>query len=243
MKRPAFTSALSVLIVMVAVALATAEETKLHSAVRPKPCGGGHFKRYQKVNERLKQGNVDLLFFGDSITNSWTGRAKAIWDEYYAPRNAVNVALSGLRTQHVLWQLDNLAVENISPKLAVVLIGTNNTRDNTGEQIAEGLTKIVERLREKLPKTKILLLAIFPNGPNDDDPRRQVAAKANQLVSKLGDDRMVVYMDLRDRFVKPDGTPTKCLRGNDLLHLTLDGYRAWAEAIEPVVAREVGKKQ
>ncbi|MBN1908495.1 MAG: GDSL family lipase [Pirellulales bacterium] len=218
------------------------EEQKLHSAIKPVPFGGGHLRRHRAANKRLQQGNVDMLMLGNSITDSWDGKGKPVWDEYYAGRKAVNLGRSGARTQHVLWQVDNLAVENISPKLVVLLIGTNNTKDNTSEQIAEGVTRIVQKLRKRLPRTKILLLAIFPNGPNDDDPRRQVARKASQLYSKLSEDEMVVYMDLRDRFVKPDGTPTECLRPDDLLHLSLAGYRAWAEAIEPVVAEVVGPK-
>jgi len=219
------------------------EANTSQSAITPAPFTGGHLRRHHESNRRLAQGDVDMLMFGDSITQSWNGRGRDVWNEYYAGRKAVNLGRSGARTQHVLWQVDHLDVENIAPKLAVVLIGTNNTTDNTAEEIAEGVTRIVQRLRTRLPRTKILLLAIFPNGRGDNDPRRQVARRASQLYSKLGEDEMVVYMDLRARFVTPDGAPTTCLRSNDLLHLTVEGYRAWAEAIEPVVAEVVGPKK
>ena len=50
------------------------------------------------------------------------------------------------------------------------MIGTNNSGANTSEQIAEGVKAIVEKLRAKLPNTKVLILAIFPRGPDKDEP-------------------------------------------------------------------------
>jgi lysophospholipase L1-like esterase len=216
-----------------------AEQAKPQSAVEPSRRDGGHLKRFKEFNKRLAQGNVDLLFIGDSITAGWAGQGKKAWGEYYARRRAVNLGRSGERTQHVLWLLDNLDVDKIAPKLAVVLIGTNNTRDNTAEEIAEGITRIIARLRKKLPKTQILLMAIFPRGLDKTDPQRQIVEKANRMIAKLADGERVVYLDLRDRFVKPDGTPTQLLR-SDSVHIMPDGYRAWAEAIEPAVSKSLG---
>ncbi len=243
MQKSLFVSTSSLLVISTIAVLAWATDTKKpHSAITPECRRGGHLRRHHEMNKRLKRGNVDLLMIGDSITHSWNGKGKAVWKEYYAGRNVVNLGRSGERTQHVLWRLDHLALENVSPKLAVVMIGTNNTRDNTPKQIAEGVTKIVEKLRKRLPKTKILLLAVFARGPDKNDPHRRIVEKVNRIISKLGDDKMVIYMDLRKCFVKPDGTPSECLRGDDHVHLTVEGYRAWAEAIEPVVAKVVGKR-
>ena len=84
-------------------------------------------KRHDSFNERVKQGNVDLIFIGDSITQGWENSGKAAWSEAYGKRNAVNLGISGDRTQHVLWRLDNGNIEGIKPKLAVIMIGTNNS--------------------------------------------------------------------------------------------------------------------
>lgn len=195
--------------------------------------------RHQAMNDRVKQGNVDLIMIGDSITDFWERAGKEIWAKYYAHRNAVNLGIRGDRTQHVLWRLANGNLDGISPKLAVLMIGTNNSGANTPDEIAEGVEAIVTLLRERLPETKVLVLAIFPRGPNDDDPKRQTNQKANERIAKLADGDMVLYMDLADRFLKPDGTLTKDVMP-DLLHLTPASYRVWAEAIEPVVAEVLG---
>jgi beta-glucosidase len=214
---------------------------KANDAVVPVPREGGWMTRHNAFNERVKQGNVDLIFIGDSITQGWERAGKAVWDEYYAKRNAVNLGIGGDRTQHVLWRLDNGNIDGISPKLAVLMIGTNNSGANTSEQIAAGVTAIVEKLRTKLPRTKVLILGIFPRGPDRNDPKRQVNEGANAVIQKLADGQMVHYLDIGPSFLAADGTLSKEVMP-DLLHLNEKSYRTWAESIEPKVKELIGEK-
>lgn len=216
------------------------QEKPQHTAVRPQPRQGVWMDRHQKFNERVKQGNVDLIFIGDSITQGWEGPGKEVWQKFYGHRNAVNLGISGDRTQHVLWRLDNGNINGISPKLAVVMIGTNNSGDNTPEEIADGITAIVEKLRQKLPKTKVLVLGIFPRGADPKDERRQTNEKTNEIVKKLADNKMVFYQDLSEAFLEDDGTLSRMVMP-DLLHLSRQGYTIWAETIEPNVKKLMGE--
>lgn len=212
-----------------------------NDAVRPVPRDGGWMKRHESFNERVKQGNVDLIFIGDSITQGWEGEGREVWAKRYASRNAVNLGIGGDRTQHVLWRLDNGNISGIQPRLAVIMIGTNNSGSNTPEQIAEGTTAIVEKLRKALPETKILLLAVFPRGADSSDPRRQVNEKTNGIVAKLADGKMVEYLDIGPRFLAEDGSLSKEIMP-DLLHLSPQGYQIWADGIEEHVARLLGER-
>ena len=218
-------------------------EDKAPSTVVPVPRDGGWMNRHQSFNERVKKGNVDLLLIGDSITQGWEGAGKEAWAKHYDKRNAVNLGIGGDRTQHVLWRLDNGNVEGISPKLAVLLIGTNNSNgtDNTAEEIGAGITAIVKKLREKLPQTKVLILAIFPRDEKPT-PRREKNAKASEIASKLADNQNVFYLDIGSKFLTPDGLLTKDIMP-DYLHLSPQGYTIWAEAIEPKVAELMGEKK
>ena len=233
----AVTALLVVVLISCFAAVGIAAEAKPHAAITPVSRHDDWWQaRHKAMNDRVKQGNVDLILIGDSITHAWEGEGKAVWDEFYAKRNAVNLGISGDQTQHVLWRLDNGNIDGISPKLAVMMIGTNNSGSDTPEHIADGVKAIVDKLRAKLPKTKVLILAIFPRGPNAADPLRQTNQKANQIIAKLADGKMVEFMDIGDRFLKKDGTLTKDVMP-DLLHLNPASYRVWAEAIEPVVAK------
>jgi beta-glucosidase len=213
-----------------------------HAAVTPVPREGNWTRRHESFNERVKQGNVDLLFIGDSITQGWENAGKDVWQKHYGKRNAVNLGIGGDRTQHVLWRLDNGNIEGIKPKLAVLMIGTNNSNrdDHTAEEIADGIRAIIAKLRAKLPETKILLLAVFPRGPMPN-PQREKNAKASQLASQAADGKMVCYLDIGPKFLTPEGNLEKEIMP-DYLHLSPQGYQIWAEAVEGKVAELMGEK-
>ena len=204
-----------------------------HSAVTPAPRDGNWMSRHEAINKRTKEGNIDLVFLGDSITQGWNDNA--VWKKHFAPRHAANMGIGGDRTQHVLWRLDHGNIDGIEPKLAVLMIGTNNSNgtDNTAEEIGDGIKAIVAKLREKLPETKVLVLAIFPRGEKPN-PQREKNAKASQLASEVADDKMVFFLDIGPKFLAEDGTLSKEIMP-DYLHLSEKGYEIWAEAIDAKV--------
>lgn len=231
------------LFVLLALVTATASlraEAPSHDAVKPVPRDGNWMKRHDSFNERVKKGNVDLIFIGDSITQGWEGAGKNVWAKFYGSRNAVNLGIGGDRTQHVLWRLENGNIADISPKLAVIMIGTNNSGGNTSQQIADGVAAIVAKLRKDLPKTKILVLGVFPRGADEANKQRQVNKGANELISKLADDKDVFYLDIGPKFLAADGTLSKEIMP-DLLHLNEKSYTIWAESIEPTVMKLMGE--
>ncbi len=227
--------AVFVLVVCAMTSVSFAENT----AVVPVPGkGDGWTKRHEAINARVKEGNVDLLYIGDSIVQHWDAPGKAAWEHYYAKRNAANLGISGDRTEHVLWRLENGNIDGIAPKLAIVMIGQNNGPHNTGEEIGAGVTAIVQKLREKLPTTKILLLAIFPRRafPTEE---RDTLATANAIIAALADNTNVFCMDVNYLWVWPDGSIPASLMP-DFEHPNEEGHRVWAEAIEPKVAELMG---
>jgi len=231
-------------------------QTSANTAVVPTPQRGMAARHQQKV-EAAKSGNHDLLLIGDSITHNLDLPAyKEVWDQFYAPRRALNLAYSGGRTENVLSNMQNRELENQSPKVAVLLIGTNNSDDanypivHTPEQIAEGTQAIVQLLRTKLPETKILLLRIFPrtNVYKKGDVERGSAKRqfetnlrASELVARLADGKMVHYVDVNHVFLRLDGSidPEQM---PDLLHPSPKGALRWAKAMEPKLSELMGDK-
>ena len=202
----------------------------------PAPKTGGWAKRHEAFVEEAKKGGFDVLFTGDSITDGWRNNPqKKIFDATFGPLKPANFGISGDRTQHVLWRLDNGEVEGISPKVAVLMIGTNNLGSNTNEEIVSGVTKIVKTLHTKLPQTKVLLLGIFPRGEKPDDKNRPRIKAINEQLAKLDDGGMTVkYLDIGQKFLTDDGTLTKEVMP-DALHPNEKGYQIWAEAMDPTL--------
>ncbi len=220
-----------------------AAEPKQHSAVVAAHRHSWWTLRHEAVKERVEKGDVDLLMIGDSITHNWEGGGKELWQEHYAPRKAVNLGFSGDRTQHVLWRLENGEIDGICPKLAVIMIGTNNSngKDNTAKEIADGIVAICKKLRKELPEMKILILAIFPRAPKPC-PQREKNEEASELASKIADGKMIHYLDINKHFLTEDGTLTKEIMP-DSLHPNTKGYEIWAKAMEPKIAELMGEKK
>lgn len=194
-------------------------------------------KRQEQINANVAKGDAQLLMIGDSITQGWEGPgAREVWQKYYGNRHAVNLGIGGDQTQHVLWRLEHGNLDGIHPKLAVLMIGTNNSGSNKPGQIAAGVQAIVEKLRTSLPTTKVLVLAIFPRGATPDYPQRKTNEAANERIARLADGTNVFYLDIGKKFLKENGTLTRDVMP-DLLHLSPQGYEIWASSIEPTVAR------
>lgn len=218
-----------------------------HSATTPVP----RHERWVAFHERLKKisarrGPYDMVFLGDSITYEWSTKGAEVWERYYGDRRALNLGVGGDRTEHVLWRLDHGALDGLSPRLVVLLIGTNNMvqKDDpphTSQELADGVAAIVQRLRTKLPQAKILVLGTFPRGRGPKHRLRPKIAAANELMRPLADNPAVSFLDISAAFIEPDGKISPELMG-DFLHLTAAGYEIWAEEIEEMVAELLGEE-
>jgi len=147
----------------------------------------------EKLKLKAEMGQVDLVFLGDSITHRWEEEGKRFWKKYYGSRKALNLGFRGDSTEHVLWRLKHGEVDGINPKLVVLMIGTNNAgeRQEKPELTARGIKAILDDLKVRLPDTKILLLAIFPRGSDDTDPKRQLNMATNKMIEKYADNKRV----------------------------------------------------
>lgn len=194
---------------------------------------------FVKILDITKQGNVDLLFDGDSITANWLGKGSAAWKKNYASLHATDFGIPGDSTENLLWRLAHGQAAGLHPKLIVLLIGTNNTKDNTPEQIAEGISAIIHQYQQVCPGAVILLQGIFPRGEDPDDPLRAKIKSINEIISKFADDKKVLYVDFGDKFLAPDGKISRDMMA-DFLHPVSKGYDIWADAIRPYIEKIFG---
>jgi len=181
---------------------------------------------------------VELFMIGDSITHAWEESGKAVWERHFGNIDTLNLGFSGDRTENVLWRLEQGEVEGLGPKLAVLMIGTNNTghRMDPPEVIAAGVRNILDELQSRLPETRLLLLAIFPRGETPDDPLRINNRDANRLLAKMAGETGVEFADFNPAFLTEFGVLQREIMP-DLLHPNENGYEIWAQQLEPWIAK------
>jgi beta-glucosidase len=185
--------------------------------------------------ERITQGNIGLLFLGDSITDGWPRHGEWSWLKF-APYQPADFGVSGERTEDVLWRIMNGELDGIDPKVVILMIGTNNLgqcRDEKSEWTAAGIEKIVETIHQKLPHTKVLLLGVFPRGAKND-PFRAKIAEMNKTISKLDDGKSTRFLDIGNAFLDANGNiPIDVMP--DGLHPNAHGYDLWYAAMNPLL--------
>ena len=194
-------------------------------------------KAHESFVATARQGKAKLLFLGDSITAGWGGQ-KTIWEKAFGAYTPANFGIGGDRTQHVLWRIQNGELEGIKPKVAVLMIGTNNSGTDPADGIAKGVTKIVETIRAKTPATKVLLLAVFPRGDKPDGKlgaAHEKLKQVNAIIARLDDGKHIFFLDIGSKFFQSGDLLTKEIMP-DFLHLSAEGYQIWADAITPKLA-------
>ena len=190
--------------------------------------------------EVAKQGDANVLFMGDSITDFWRNpdggfAGKPVLDKYFGQWKVANFGIAGDTTQGVLYRLKNGEGKGFSPKAVMLMIRTNNTARNTAAEIAEGIGAIVLELQRDFPDARILLLGIFPRG-RAGDPVRTTIADINRTIAKLHDGSRVHYLDIGKAFLDADGNIPQDVM-SDGLHPSGKGYEIWAKAVsEPLSA-------
>lgn len=206
------------------------EEEPLPAAVRPTVKDPN---RHQQFLERVAvDPNVGLLFLGDSITDGWPRGGESSWLKF-APYHPADFGVGGDRTEHLLWRITHGELDAIHPTVTVIMIGTNNVGRDTPADEAAGVTKVVETVREKLPQTKILLLAVFPRGSHDSPDRRK-NTEVNAILSKLDNGNSIRYLDIGKVFLDANGDiPADIMP--DKLHPNAKGYELWYNAMWPTL--------
>gem|GEM_PF-106620 len=204
--------------------------------------------RHADVLAVKAQVRPDVVLVGDSITHLWGGLpllrgsesyAKEAYAETFGNRRVLNLGFGWDMTQNVLWRITTgKELEGLAPRLAVLLIGTNNAtgnshgRANTAEEIAEGIVAVHAAMRERLPKTHIVVMHPLPRGEKADDPYRAILQKTIEALQKTTWDEGTTLLDIGERLVEADGVISKEIMG-DFVHLTEKGYRIWGEALQP----------
>lgn len=202
--------------------------------------------RHNAVLARVHSGPVGMVLIGDSITHGWGGDPedpnkkgggpRDLWNTYFAPRSTVNLGFGWDRTEHVLWRIQHGELDHIQPKVAVIMIGTNNIWRDSAADIAAGIGEVVHETKQKLRRTKIVLFGIFPRDHEVDTANRKKLKEVNQMISSLGSEPNVTFLDIGDKFLESDGTLSQEVMP-DFLHPNHRGYEIWASQLEPALIR------
>lgn len=201
---------------------------------------------HRQLVQKAAKGGIDLYFVGDSITRRW-GTSDAIWkpmlenwNANFYGWNAGNFGWGADGTQNILWRLENGELDNVNPKVIVVLAGTNNVgAGQSADEVARGVAAILKTCQEKAPKATIVLTGIFPR--NDNIALLTIIDAANAKLKGLADGKRIRFLNVNPNLADPTG---KLFEGMtvDKLHLSVKGYQVWADGLKPILTNLLGPR-
>ena len=210
---------------------------------------------HAQLLEKMKKGRIDVYFEGDSITRRWGGsddqykELLANWRQNFFGWNAADFGWGGDTTQNVLWRLNNGELDNVNPKIIVLLIGTNNVGNKSPQNdadvravdITKGIRAVLDTLKQKAPNATIVLMGIFPR--NDDMDVMPIIDQINTNIANFADGKKVRYLNINDKLADKNDKLFDGMTNPDKLHLNVKAYQIWADALKPIFTEILGRQQ
>ena len=198
--------------------------------------------------EKARKGGIDVYFVGDSIVRRWGATdypdLLANWKINFFGWNAANFGWGADRTENILWRLENGELDEVRPKIIVILAGTNNVGGRPGgteviDDTTRGVKAIVDVCRRKAPEATIVLTAIFPR--NDNMAVMPEINRINENLASLADGKNMRFLNVNDRLADSEGRLFDgMMNERDKLHPTLKGYQVWADALKQIFTELLG---
>jgi len=205
---------------------------------------------HSRLIEKAKQGRIDVYFEGDSITRRWGATDYPVllanWNRNFFGWNAANFGWGADRIQNILWRLNNGELDNVNPKVVVVLAGTNNvgsaipagTEDGLVADITRGMQAVVTAIRTKASDATVIITGIFPR--NDNMAVMPVINRINRNLAKMADGGKLRFVSINEKLADAGGRLFEGMLNADKLHPTEKAYQVWADALRPIFRELLG---
>ena len=205
---------------------------------------------HSQLIEKAKKGRIDVYFEGDSITRRWGAtdypQLLANWKQNFFGWNAADFGWGGDRTQNILWRLDNGELDDVNPKIVVLLAGTNNvggaipagTEDAVATDVTKGIRAVVTAIQSKAKGAVVIVTGIFPR--NDNMDAMPVIDKINGNLEKMADGGKLRFLSINDKLADASGRLFDGMMNADKLHPAVKAYQVWAEALKPLFHEVLG---
>jgi lysophospholipase L1-like esterase len=190
------------------------------------------FDHFLETSKQIDTSKIKMVFLGDSITQGWEGEGLYYWEKNFQLQGSLNFGINSDKVENVLFRIEHGNIDHLTLKTIILLIGTNNLRENSEKEIFQGIEHLILEIERKSAGTKVYLLSILPRGGEKDLAIREKVIETNELLATLAQsNNSVQFVDVYSHFTKTDGTVNSSFFIPDLIHLNKEGYKTLAVAI------------
>ena len=171
----------------------------------------------------------EIIFVGNSITDIGE------WAEIWQNKHVKNRGVSGDNTFGVIARLDEIV--SSKPSKIFIMIGINDIAKNTPDTIViKNYLRIIEIIKTKTPKTKLIFQSILPTNNEFTDFIRYQNKDShivalNKALEKICLDKGLHFVNLYPAFANELGKLNKAYT-NDGLHINGYGFMLWKKILQ-----------
>lgn len=182
---------------------------------------------FEKADREAAPPQGGVLFIGASTIRLW----KTL-EEDFPDHAVINRGFGGSQMADSVYFADRIVIP-YKPKQIVVYAGSNDLASGKSpEQVLSDFKAFVERVRGKLPDTRISFMSIGPSPARWSQAEKQ--QQANRLIKEFIDKgKDLDYIDVWDQFLGADGKPREEFYVADRLHNSESGYKIRVAAVRP----------
>lgn len=196
------------------------------------------FKHYSDKVEDFRQehkiDSSDVVMVGNSLTE-YAGN----WSILLGEKNVINRGIAGDNAEGIYNRLSQILPGH--PRAIFLMVGINDLAQNAAAfQVAQNTEKIIVRIQQMSPSTKIFVQSILPINESfgvwkNLDGKSEDIQQVNRLVSIYAKKHHVPYINLYPCFVRHGTNMMRKELTSDGLHLTSFGYKIWAFEIRKYI--------
>jgi hypothetical protein len=198
-------------------------------------------EHHDRFIDRAQKGDIDIVFFGTTDTEmwSWPDRGRPVWDRAFGSLKAVNFGSQGTRFESLRWRMRNGELDGYRAKLVILQAHGDDDaviRDGKFDDYVAQYAAIISEVRIRQPQARILLFGFFPRSA------AHAGRQANAALSTLGNNETVFFVDISDRFFRPDGSHNDAMwimSGPPDAGIHEPAFEVWAEVLQPWLNRFV----
>ena len=204
-----------------------------HTIFHPIPQQRDQYDWRARHEEELRlgsEGDVDVVMIGNSITHFWSGLPKDEWHRgddswvaLFGNRRVMNMGFGWDRIENILWRLYHGELDGFRAKKVVMMLGTNNYKINTPEEIVTGVTQVVGAVHQRQPEAELYVQAIYPRRDTEQGMAELNRKLEQNLRQAFGE--AVHFINPGEVLLGQDGKIREELFTGDGLHPGAEGYK------------------
>lgn len=171
-----------------------------------------------------------IVFVGSSSIRMWD------LNKWFPDQPAINRGFGGSEFSDAIQFAERIVVK-YQPRVVVVYSGDNDlAKGKSVKTVAADFRRFASLLRERLPRTHVVVIAIKPSLKrwNLADKIR----KANTAIAKECErHERLTFMDVFQPMLNTQGEPRPELFIRDGLHLNEQGYREWTRQLQGILSK------